>query len=578
MNNTPSKIQPAIVQKIHDRLEMLYGDGSRPTLNRIVTLLESYQRNLPGNSRTCWDQRDVVLITYGDQVRQSGHTSLATLREFLLSQRVDDLVSAIHILPFCPFSSDDGFSVIDYRDVASEMGDWADVRDLGKSFELMFDLVLNHASSQSHWFQEYLAGHMPYDEYFIEADPSTDLTSVTRPRSSPVLTAFDTRGGKRYLWTTFSEDQLDLNFANPDVLCEMLDILLFYIQHGARIIRLDAIAYLWKQVGTPCVHLPQTHQVVKLFRDVVTAVAPHVWLLTETNVPHAENISYFGDADEAHMVYQFPLPPLLLYTMLTGNAQTFVNWLAEARDVATCTTFFNFTASHDGIGVRPLEGLIAPKQIDWLVEQVKLRGGLVTTRRRSDGTDAAYELNISYFSALANPDQPDSVSHVRRFITSQAIMLSLRGMPAIYFHSLFGTENDSASAQSSGQPRRINRRKFNLSDLGRRLNDRDSIPARVFDAYQRLLSVRRRQPAFHPDAEQTVLQTHNTWLIAFLRTSLDRKQKILTLANVSDQKQSLDLNRMCDVRFEHDLLSSELVPSSQNITMGAGSVVWLEAS
>jgi glycosidase len=559
-------LDPATVAQMSGRLKRLYANGpygaqgADECLTRILELVDKRQAQsqLPSGSDVGWDQRDVVLITYGDQIRTEGAPPLRTMYDFLKGHDLDKLIDTVHILPFCPYSSDDGFSVIDYRAVDPALGDWNDVRRLGERFHLMFDLVLNHVSSRSRWFEEYLGGKEPYTGYFIEVDPTTDLSSVTRPRSLPLLTQVETNRGSRHVWTTFSEDQVDLNFANPDVLVEMIDIFLFYIQQGARIIRLDAIAYLWKQLGTNCIHLQQTHEVVKLMRDLITAVAPQVILLTETNVPHAENISYFGSGDEAQMVYQFSLPPLLLDAFLSHDARPLVEWLSALQPAPVGTTFFNFTASHDGVGVRPLEGLISRERLSQLVDAIKARDGLISTRRQPDGTEAPYEMNVSYVSALGDPtDGPrlDFDLHARRFLTSQALMLSLRGIPAVYFHSLVGTTNDCEGVKLSGQPRRINRRKFRLDDLEQQLADVDSLQARIFDGYRRLLQVRIGQPAFHPDAEQDVWNCEEPWLVALVRTSIDKTQRILVLANVCGEQQEVDLKKYTPLSYSRDLLT-----------------------
>lgn len=137
-----------------------------------------------------------------------------------------------------------------------------------------------------------------------------------------MLTEFDTKEGKKSYWTTFSTDQIDLNYQSIDLYKEILSILLYYTQNGARMIRLDAIGFLWKELGTTCMHLPQTHKVVQSFRKILDEAAPGTLIITETNVPHKENISYFGEGEkEAHMVYQFPLPPLVMFSILTGNSE-----------------------------------------------------------------------------------------------------------------------------------------------------------------------------------------------------------------------------------------------------------------
>jgi sucrose phosphorylase len=533
-------IDPPFEQRLRQHLELLYGARASQCLDRILQLMQRYAPSIAPPRKPAWDERDVVLITYGDQVRQDGVSPLRTLDTFLETAGLSGLLSTVHLLPFFPYSSDDGFSVVDYREVDPALGDWSDVAALAERYDLMFDLVLNHVSRRSRWFAEYTAGTQPYINYFIEVAPGEDLSSVVRPRNLPLLAPVGTSRGTRHVWTTFSDDQIDLNYAEPDVLLEMLGVLLDYLAHGARMIRLDAIAYLWKRIGTTSIHLPQTHAVVKLLRDVVDAVAPGTILLTETNVPHAENISYFGQGDEAQMVYQFSLAPLLLEALLTGDASVLVAWLQGLEATPPGTTFFNFTASHDRIGVRPLEGLLPPERQQRLFAAVQARGGRISTRRNRDGTTSPYELNITYFSALSDPANPDPKRHVGRFLASQAFALGLRGIPGIYFHSLVATPNDREGVERTGRARSINRRKFELDELQASLRQPDGAPQMVLEGYRRLLAVRREQPAFHPEAPQEVVPLGQPSLAGFIRTSLDGKQRILVLANVGPQTQEVD--------------------------------------
>lgn len=546
----------SVLEKVRGRLEFLYGERADDALRCILPILGTHR----AAHRRTWSERDVVLITYGDQVQSPDGPALPALQEFLTTSGLTRLLNTVHLLPFFPFSSDDGFSVIDYRQVHSDVGEWSHVQDLAKHVDLMFDLVLNHCSQHSDWFQGYLAGEEPFVRYFCEAQPSDDLSQVTRPRSLPLLTAFDTSRGTRHVWTTFSADQVDLNFAEPAVLAEFLDMLLFYVRQGARIIRLDAIAYLWKEVGTPCIHLPRTHEVVKLMRDVLDAVAPNVLLLTETNVPHAENVSYFGNGDEAHMVYQFSLPPLLLDAFLSNDASGLRDWLSHQAATAAGTTFFNFTASHDGIGVRPLEGLVSEQRFRRLVEAARQRGSLIGTKRNPDGSDAPYELNVSYVDALGEPAGMDASLHARRFLSSQAIMLALPGVPGVYFHSLVGTRNDVQGAQESGIPRRINRRKFQLDELRRTLGEPDSLQAKIFNGYQHLLRTRIEQPAFHPDGGCELVELGESTLLGFQRTSCDGSQRVLCVTNLDAESRCFDL-----AEAGRDLLSDQAVPAGSTI-------------
>jgi glucosylglycerate phosphorylase len=451
----------------------------------------------------------------------------------------------LHILPFYPYSSDDGFSVIDFQKVDPNLGTWDEIAHIGKHFRLMFDAVVNHISSQSAWFERFRQGQEPYRDYFISVDPGTDLSQVVRPRALPLLTPVETRQGTRYVWTTFSDDQIDLNYANPQVLIEMIDVLLFYVERGAEIIRLDAIAYLWKEVGTNCIHLPQTHAVVKLMRAVLDAVAPAVLLISETNVPHKENISYFGDrlpgtnsTDEAQMVYQFPLAPLVLHTFHKGNTRALSEWAASLPVPAPGMTFFNFISSHDGIGVNPARGILPEEDIQDLVVRTEAHGGRVSYKNNPDGSKSVYELNITLYDALNDPRAPDDDVDIRRFIASQVIMLSLAGVPGIYVHSLFGSRNCQSCLEASGRARSINREKFNRTDLEAELAQPGSRRQRVFTDYQRLLRLRSKQRPFHPDGNQQVLFL-GEGVFALLRTSPEGNERLLCLVSVLPRQQEL---------------------------------------
>ncbi len=564
--------------RIQSRFRLLYGGRSDRLLERLNSLIGRYGvGDKPTlNSGSYWRENDVVLITYGDMVHQEGEAPLATLGRFCRRWLGSD-ISTIHLLPFYPWSSDDGFSVIDYRTVDPALGDWSDVERIGRHYKLAFDLVLNHCSSRSEWFRDYLLGVDPGKSYFIEEDPETDLSAVVRPRTSPLLTEFTTRNGKRHVWTTFSADQVDLNWRNPDLLFEFLDILLLYVSKGVRILRLDAVAFLWKEIGTDCLHLRQTHEVVKLFRDILELVAPEVILLTETNVPHEENISYFGRGDEAQMVYNFSLPPLLLHAYLTEDAGRLRDWAASLPELPAGNTFFNFTASHDGIGLRPLQGLVPDDELRKIVARVESRDGRVNYRATSDGKQQPYELNITYYSALA--DDTDGEIGVQRFLGTQAVALAFKGMPAIYFHSLTGTRNNLAGVEATGQNRTINRYKWPVAELTAELENPDSHHSRVFRRYLQLIRRRANHPAFHPDATQEVLDLGRE-VFAFRRRSMDGNEEILCLFNVTSRSVTVAMSGILEPdgangSFYDILGARSLKQAARGINLKPFQAVWL---
>lgn len=534
-------------------LTHLYGERAGEVQRRLEQHLAHFRPLLPAAPLSAeqsgiaptWSEKDQWVISYGDSIVADGTPPLGVLNHFL-QRHLGETISGVHVLPFFPWSSDDGFSVIHYREVNPELGDWSHIRDLASHYDVMGDLVLNHVSRESLWFVDYLTGSLPGRDYFIEVDPDTDVSQVTRPRSSPLLVPVSTRRGTRHLWATFSEDQIDLNFENPDVLLEFVGILLFYLQQGVRIIRLDAVAFLWKRLGTACIHLPETHTVVRLLRAIVDEIAPGTLIITETNVPHAENISYFGlerlaegPPDEAHMVYQFALPPLLLHTLTRGEASTLQGWLSSLPVLPEHCTYLNFTASHDGIGVRPLEGLLPDHERDALLELMHRFGGFVSMRSNPDGSDTPYEINITWFEAMRGTRRGPDPWQIARFLCSQAIMLSLQGIPALYLHTLTGTLNDVEGVERSGRLRSINRRRWPLDELELLLESPSTPTHDVFHALRRLLDLRRQEPCFHPNVPQQVISTPAE-LLAIERGPLADGRRLLALFNVTDRRIALD--------------------------------------
>lgn len=533
---------------MHEKLEFIYGaETGRQVFQELETLLEKYaylrQREpiLPAAERV--SERDTILITYGDMVQGSQPGShLQTLHGWL-KKRLQGVISTVHILPFYPYTSDDGFSVVDYWQIDPALGDWADVRALRADFRLMFDAVINHISASSEWFQGFLQGQPAYQDYFIVTDPAQDLSQVTRPRALPLLTRFQTAQGEKYLWTTFSTDQLDLNFANPQVFLQIVELLLFYVSQGADLIRLDAIGYMWKEIGTSCIHLPQTHALVQVMRDALDKCAPNTLLITETNVPHKDNISYFGDGvNEAQLVYQFPLVPLVLHTLQTGDATALAGWAASLEKISETTTFFNFLASHDGIGVVPAKAILNEQEVNALVEKTLAHGGKVSYKNNPDGSQSPYELNITYFDALSDPhNQAESEqTKIARFMVSQAIMLALQGVPGIYFHSLLGSSSWQEGFEQTQRNRTLNRQKFQLAELEALLDNPQSRAAQIFSRYSALLQKRTRQAAFHPNADQQVISWPNQpALFGLLRTARSG-QHLLAIHNVSNRPQLVE--------------------------------------
>ena len=532
-------------KRLLQHLTFLYGEEqAEELLPRLHRLIKHHIEQRHGKRLEIprWDEKDSVLICYGDSVQYPGMTPLASLKQFL-DRRLNGVFSLVHLLPFFPYSSDDGFSVSDFRTVNPRLGGWQDIEALGEHFSLLFDLVLNHMSREHLWFVNFVHNEKPGRDYVIEVAPEENLSMVVRPRSSPLLSGVRTPRGMRHVWATFSNDQIDLNYANPAVLLEFIDILLEYIRRGARAVRLDAVAFLWKEIGTRCIHLPQTHEVIKLFRTLMDLLEPGAILLTETNVPHSENISYFDEGDEANMVYQFSLPPLILHAIVRQTTEYLVPWARslEQEQLPDGCTYLNFTASHDGVGLRPLEGIVPDDELDSLLEMMRRRGGYVSMRATTEGRDRPYELNISYFDAFASEE--DDPWRIARFMLSQTLPLSFRGIPAVYFNALGATPNDPLGVERTGMTRSVNRRKWDGAELERLVDLPLTDAGQVFPEYIRRLRIRRGIKAFHPDAPQRVLEMPEG-IFALERTSLDGTQRIYAIHNIRGEPVSLDIAQL----------------------------------
>jgi len=566
-------------ETIINKLEFLYGkDRAQNIYKKINELIDRYQKNSAGKITKAdfLNEKDIVLITYGDNIQATNKNPLQSLFKFA-DEYLNRATNIIHILPFYPYSSDDGFSVIDYKKVNPALGDWKDIEDISQKFNLMFDLIVNHISSENIWFKEYLKGNPKYDNYFISIDKDTDLSSVTRARAHPLLTKFKRKGKEIYLWTTFSPDQIDLNYANEKVLMEVIDVILFYASKKARIIRHDAIGHIWKKLGTSCINLKETHYIIQLIRTILNEVYPDVLLITETNVPHQENIGYFGNGyNEAQLIYQFALPLLVLHTFYTGDASRLLEWASKIQDISDKTTFFNVLATHDGLGVVPVTNILTDQEITDIANDVKGKGGYVSYKIVKDGTEKPYEMNITYYSAIADSKNSEELN-IKKFIASQAIILSLLGIPGIYIHSLFGTKNYLEGVEKTGQKRTINRKKFQYSKLKENLTNSDSREHKIFTEFMKLINKRKSEKAFHPNGKQEVLFLKKG-IFSLLRISPDGKEKIIALHNVTDNiqgscliKNQYNLNK----KEYFDIISKKII-DIEKILLTPYQIMWLK--
>ncbi|MEA1920232.1 MAG: sugar phosphorylase [Campylobacterota bacterium] len=559
---------------INKRLHKLYPpEVSERAVSSIIDLIFKYKQRIESTPYHL-SEKDVILITYGDQVNRDHEPSLQTLGEFM-DNHLSGVINSIHILPFYPSSSDSGFSVVNYNRVDPHMGSWREIDAISFKYRLMVDGVINHVSQFSDWFKAYLAGDKYFKDFFVELDPATDLSDVVRPRASPLLSEFvDSEGKLRNVWTTFSKDQVDLNYKNHRVLRNVLDALFYYIEKGATLIRLDAIAFVWKEVGTECVHLPQTHELIQLMREVLHEVAPEVIIITETNVPHHENVSYFGSGDdEAQMVYNFALPPLLVHSILHGDTSRLISWAQTLHLPSDRVCFFNFTASHDGVGLRPVNGVLSDEEINSIVDHVKDHGGLVSYRSESDGSQTPYELNCSYIDALTHPDESDQV-RLKRMLLSQGTVLVMPGVPGIYFHSLVGSQNYKDGVKHTGINRSINREKYNIDWLENELSTQGTLAKSMLDSYKRLISIRTNEAAFNPFGSFKFFDLDSR-LFVIQQGCINCEEFVLSIHNFSDETLTCKIPDEITASLS-DLLSPYEVGGDRIVTLEPYQMMWLK--
>ena len=553
-------LSQSIREGFWERLQFLYGEKAAekwlPELERLIRVHQAHkteeivalEKEIDPSRR--FSEKDVALITYGDLIKTKGHSSLAGLSSFLQERtQLRKVINLVHILPFFPYSSDRGFSVTDFRQVDPHLGSWMDIEEMTRHYRIMFDGVFNHISSRSQAFQEMLNGHPYYRDLAIIFRSPDALTPeqrkvIVRPRTSDILTRFDSINGPIWVWTTFSPDQIDLNFKNPAVLMHIIDTLLLYVRKGANLVRLDAVTYLWSEPGTPSANLEQTHEIIKLMRDILNVAAPNVTLVTETNVPHEENVAYFGNGyDEAQMVYNFSLPPLVLHAFYREDVTTLSDWVDGLVYPSDQTTFFNILDTHDGIGLMGAKGILSSEEIDDMIRTAQSHGALISYRAVGDGGQEPYEINSTWFGALNPLNASESLDlQVKRFVASRAISLAIRGVPGVYFHGLIGTPNDPAVVEKSGIKRDINRVMVEEEVL---LNEAKDPGSRLMQIMIRLLPVlkaRTSERAFHPNARQQVLRI-SPQVFGLLRTPVGEGKPVLAFTSVTRERVSLRLSR-----------------------------------
>ena len=510
--------------------------------SEIIQIIKRFNRKNPQKKKTI-SEKTSLIISYGDSVYSDKKGSIKVFQKFF-QKKLNKYFDTIHFLPFYPSSSDSGFAVKDHYKIESKLGSWSDIKNISKSNNIMADMVINHSSARGLWFKNFLKKKKPGKNYFLTVNSKFNTSKVVRPRDHKLLKKIKIFNKSDYLWRTFSPDQVDLNFKNPSVLLRFIKIMIHLINNGVTIFRLDAIAYLWKENGSKCINLKQTHEIIKLLRIVTSHLNIQTIIITETNLPEKENLSYFGKNDEANWIYNFSLPPLLIHGFLFENSSYLNKWSKSLPNTKYGNSYLNFIASHDGIGMRPTEGILNKEILNNLLKRLKKNGSKFSYRKISNKGKKVYEANITIFDALKKSDyDPKGKYFLERYVSAHAVMISFEGIPAIYFNSLFGTSNDEAKFIITGNNRDVNRYKWNFKNISKKLNDKRSKQSIFYQYICNLLNIRRAQKAFHPNASRLNINLGSN-IFCFKRTSIDKKQTILCITNLTSKTQTLKLKKM----------------------------------
>ena len=439
-------------------------------------------------------KNQVQLITYVDRLGGGGLKQLIALLG--PSGALGGVFGGVHLLPFFhPIDgADAGFDPIDHTQVDPRLGDWSDIKALSASLDVMGDVIVNHMSSRSPQFLDYSkrGDASPYAGLFLtmgsvfpNGATEKDLLTVYRPRPGMPFTYTTLASGeKKFLWTTFTPQQLDIDVQHPQGRAYLDGILNTFAANGVNMVRLDAVGYAIKQAGTSCFMLPETFDFIAVFGGRAKALGIEV--LVEVHSYYQRQIEI---AQRVDWVYDFALPPLVLHALFNKTSKPLKHWIGIRPNNA-----LTVLDTHDGIGIIDIgadatdrarnPGLVPPAELDALVETIHANSG--GQSRQATGAAASnldlYQVNCTFYDALARDD--------RAYLIARAIQFFLPGVPQVYYVGLLAGENDMALLERSGVGRDINRHHYSRAEI-------DAAQQRpVVQDLIDLIRLRNRHPAF----------------------------------------------------------------------------------
>ncbi|MER2512527.1 MAG: amylosucrase [Nitrosomonas ureae] len=527
-------------------------------------------------------------------------------------------VNLVHIMPICDCpqgKSDGGYAVRDYRKIDSRFGTFKDFDKLAASMKkrdmlLVLDVVVNHTSDQHEWAEKARAGDKTYqDYYFIFDDRSIpDIYEESMPEvfpeTAPGNFTWDEKMGK-WAMTVFNHYQWDLNYQNPAVLIEMLDIILFWANHGADILRLDAVAFLWKKIGSSCQNEREAHLILQLMKDCCQVTAPGVLFIAEAIVSPTEIIKYFGEdainAKECEIAYNATYMALLWDAVATKKATLLNIGIQNIPQKLERATWINYARSHDDIGLGFSDADIVSAGYEplshrrFLIDyftgnfEESLAAGLAFGRNLETG-DARISGSLASLAglkhALANNDANATNTAIKIILLLHGMILSFGGIPMLYYGDAIGTLNDDSylnDESKSTDNRWAHRPKMDWNRAMLRTQP-GTVEYSIFCAVKKMIAVRKEIPAFADRNNRELLNVDNSHLFVFSRfDQINNSPRVLVVGNFDDEPQPLKLPPLQHVGFFQyelirDLLSGEtLHVADESLICPARSFYWLQA-
>ncbi len=461
-------------------------------------------------------KNQVQLITYPDSLGGD----LKTLNHVLMKHFLDIFKGGVHILPPFPSSGDRGFAPLTYFEIEQKFGSWDDIKEIGENFDILVDVMVNHISRQSEYFQDFLKNgrESKYADFFLTLDKiwkdgqpiKEDIDKMFLRRAMPYSTyTIEKTGREEKVWTTFGKtdpsEQIDLDVKAEKIKQLFSDIFQNFKEQNVKIVRLDAVGYIIKKLGTSCFFVePEIYEFLDWIMELANSL--DIELLPEV---HSHYSIQYKLAEHGCWIYDFILPYRILDTLINKSSKDLLEYLKNRPHKQ-----FTMLDCHDGVPVKPdLDGLIDTKKARELVDVCLERGAnlslvLSDEHKDKDGFDV-HQIRCSYYSMLDSDDDA--------YLAARAIQFFTPGIPQVYYVGLLAGENDFASVERTGEGREINRHNFTLEEI------EESMEKEVVQRLLRLIRFRNEYDAFN--GEFKVLDSNQDEI----RLSWENNQKRCTL-------------------------------------------------